>query len=264
MIMNKTMEQLSALLFELANVDRLEILLELSNNAMKLTNISKNLELTLQETSRHMQRLCDSLLTEKKADGAYHITQHGRNVISLLPGLDFLVEHRDYFVSHKINHLPGEFVVRIGDLHNSKLLDNPVLAFQSVNTIIEGAREELCFISDQVPTGSIPLIESAVKGGVVMRALMPKSMVRPDLPESYLPHYEEEDMERMFLGWSESIEFVGVLSERAAVVGFPTIEGKMDYMAFYTNGETALSWCNDLFNYYWNQVKPIHPSSDES
>jgi predicted transcriptional regulator len=254
------MENLSALLFELANVDRLEILHELEEASMKLTNISKKLDLTMQETSRHLQRLCDAYLTEKKSDGAYHITEHGKNVLSLLPGLEFLVEYREYFISHRIDHLPREFIVRIGVLQGSKLLDNPVLAFQKVNTIIEEAKEEVSFVSDQVPTGSIPLFESAVKRGLKMRTLMPEKMARPDLPDSYLPHYDENDMERMYLGWSKSISFVGVISEKAAVVGFPTLEGKMDYMAFYTTEVPAIRWCNDLFMYYWNQVEPVHPT----
>ena len=222
------MEALSSLLFELANIDRLEILDEINGAAMKLTNVSKKLDLTVQETSRHMQRLCDALLIEKKPEGAYHITPHGSNVLQLLPGLKFLVEHRDYFVTHKIDHLPRKFIARIGDLHGSKLLDSPVVAFQRVNTIIEESKKQLLLIADQVPSGSIPLIEAAVKRGVSMSTLMPKSLTRPDIPNSYLPHYEAQDRERMLLGWADSIEFVGVISEKAAVVGFPTIDGKMD------------------------------------
>ena len=256
------METLSALMFELANVDRLEILHELEKKSMKLTSISKKLDLTMQETSRHLQRLCDAYLTEKRADGAYHITRYGKNVLSLLPGLEFLVENREYFVSHRIDHLPREFIVRIGALQGSQLLDNPVLAFQKVNTIIEDAKEEVSFVSDQVPTGTIPLFESAVKRGLTMRTLMPESMGRPDLPESYLPHYDEADMKHMLLGRSESIAFVGVISEKAAVIGFPTIEGKMDYMAFYTKNDVGHRWCNDLFMYYWSQVEQVHPSTE--
>ena len=91
---------------------------------------------------------------------------------------------------------------------------------------------------------------------------MPESMGRPDLPESYLPHYNEADMEHMVLGRSERIAFVGVISEKAAVVGFPTIEGKMDYMAFYTENDGGRRWCNDLFMYYWSQVEHVHPPTE--
>jgi predicted transcriptional regulator len=254
------METLSALLFELANIDRLNILIELRTNTKKLTNISKKLELTVQETSRHLQRLCEAQLLMKNPDGAYGITAYGEDVLEILPSLEFLTEHRDYFVTHRINHLPNEFLFRIGDLADSKLLNSPVLAFQWVNTIIEGAKKHLHFIADQVPTGSIPLIEAAVKRGVVTCFLMPEDIARPKLPIVYTPHYDTDDRKRMSLGSTKSVEFVGVISEGAAVVGFPTVDGTMDYLAFYTENEIAVCWIRDLFMYFWNQVESLHPT----
>jgi len=256
------MEELNALLFELANIDRLEILMELHKDAMKLTNIAKKLDLTVQETSRHLQRLCDALLLQKQADGAYHITPHGVNVLFLLPGLKFLVRHRDYFLTHRLDLIPAEFIARIGVLQDSKLLDSPVIAFQKVNTIVDEAKEHLYMIADQVPSGSIPLIEAAVKRGVNLRILMTKNTSRPDIPEAYLPHYSEEDMEKMLLGWTDKIAFVGVISENAAVVGFQTAGGTMDYLAFYTQHELALRWSYDLFMHYWMQVEHSHPINE--
>ena len=253
------MESLSTLLFELANIDRLDILSELNGAPMKLTNVSKKLDLTVQETSRHLQRLCDALLVKKKADGAYHITPHGSNILSLLPGLAFLNEHREYFLNHRIDHLPREFIYRIGALQGSRLIDSPVLSFQRVNTIIEESEEYLYMTADQAPSGSVPLIEAAVKRGVNLCTLMPESMVRPDLPDAYQPHYDQSDMERILLGWTQSIAFVGVISKKSAVVGFPSIDGKMDYLSFNAEDDLALQWCKDLFLHYWHQVEPVHP-----
>jgi predicted transcriptional regulator len=66
----------------------------------------------------------------------------------------------------------------------------------------------------------------------------------------------------MNLGRIKSVQFVGVISERAAIVGFPTSDGKMDYLAFYTENELALRWCEDLFMYFWNQVESEHPAEE--
>ena len=256
------MESPCALMFELANVDRLNILVEIKAKAMKLTNLSKKLDLTVQETSRHLQRLSDAMLIEKKSDGAYHITPYGSNVLLLLPGLEFLVEHRDYFLEHMIDHLPREFVLRIGDLLGMTLLESPLISFQKVNTIIEEAEKYLYLTADQVPSGSIPLIEAAVKRGVELRILMPSNMERPDIPDAYLPKYDDQDRERMLLGWTDSIDFVGVISEAAAVVGFPTVGGKMDYHSFLVMSDVALRWCTDLFLYYWEQVESVRPPQE--
>lgn len=253
------METISALFFELANVDRLEILAELRKEPLKLTNISKKLKLTVQETSRHLQRLSEANLLTKMVDGTYHLTNYGENILSLLPAFEFLIEHQQYFVTHQISHIPGELLSRIGDLNGCKLLDNPVNAFQYVNTIIEDAKDYISFVADQVPSGSIPLIEAAVKRGVIMQFLMPEELGRPNIPDLYLPHYDPDDQKRLNLGRTKSIDFVGTISERAAVIGFPTLDGKMDYSAFYAESEIALRWCRDLFLHYWNQIEPTHP-----
>jgi predicted transcriptional regulator len=256
------MENLKDLLFELANEDRLNILDALRNKAMKLTEVSKTLDLTMQETSRHLQRLGKAGLVKKHADGAYHMTLHGGNVLLQLPGLDFLVEHREYFLTHSTSHLPRQFLIRIGDLHGSSFLDNPLVVLQRTNTIIEQAKEHLWFIADEVPTGCIPLIEAAVKRGVSTWFLMPKAIEQPDLPNDYRPQYGPEDRERMQLGYAESIDFVSTVTESTALVGFPKTDGKMDYLAFLVQSEIALSWCKDLFLHYWNQVEAVHPKAE--
>jgi predicted transcriptional regulator len=256
------MERLSALLFELANVDRLAILTELNKSATKLTNLAKGLDLTVQETSRHLQRLIDALLVQKLADGAFHITHHGTLILMLLPGLDFLTEHRDYFVQHQTSHVPASFISRVGELSGSTLLDNPVLAFQKVNAIIEEAKEELLMTADQVPSGSVPLIEAAVKRGVSLLSIMPVNMQPPDIPDAYMPSYEPEELDRIRVGRIDEVATVSVISEKAAVVGFPTLDGKMDYAAFYTETEAGLKWCRDLFMHYWSLVNPKHPLED--
>jgi predicted transcriptional regulator len=253
------MESLSALFFELANVDRLEILVELSKNPLKLTNISKALKLTVQETSRHLQRLSEANLLKKKTDGTYQMTNYGENILFFLPTFGFLIDHQQYFLTHNVRHIPQEFLSSIGNLHGSKLLNSPVHAFQYVNTIIEGAKDHISFISDQIPSGSIPLIEAAVKRGVIAQFLLPEDLGRPHIPDAYLPHYDADDIKRLYLGRTKSIDFVGTISESAAVVGFPTVDGKMDYVAFYTKNEVALEWCKNLFLHYWNQIEPTHP-----
>ena len=261
-LIGKTMEPLSALFFELANVDRLEILVELRKKPLKLTNISKTLNLTVQETSRHLQRLSEANLLTKAADGTYNLTNYGENILSLLPAFEFLIEHQQYFITHQISHIPRDLLSRIGDLNGSRLLDNPVNAFQYVNTIIADAKDTISLVADQIPSGSIPLIEAAVKRGVIMQFLMPEELGRPNIPDSYLPHYDADDQKRLNLGRTNSIDFVGTISESAAVVGFPTLDGKMDYVAFYTENEIGLRWCQDLFMHYWNQIESTHPTDE--
>ena len=50
------MENLCDLLFEVSNKDRLRILLQLDEEAMNVTRLSRELGLTTQESSRHLAR----------------------------------------------------------------------------------------------------------------------------------------------------------------------------------------------------------------
>jgi DNA-binding transcriptional ArsR family regulator len=64
------MEDLCNLLFEVSNEDRLRILLQLDKEALNATNLSKELDLTIQESSRHLSRLSRVKLIQKDVEGA--------------------------------------------------------------------------------------------------------------------------------------------------------------------------------------------------
>lgn len=84
------MEPLRNLLFELAGEDRLNILLELKNKPLKLSDLSKKLYFTIQETSRNISRLTEAKLIIKEADGCFRLTPYGEETLDLLAGFNFL------------------------------------------------------------------------------------------------------------------------------------------------------------------------------
>lgn len=54
------MENLCGLLFELSSAERMNMLNSLRNERLKLSHLAKRLDMTVTETSRHLQRLSDS------------------------------------------------------------------------------------------------------------------------------------------------------------------------------------------------------------
>ncbi|HJW65916.1 MAG TPA: transcriptional regulator, partial [Candidatus Bathyarchaeia archaeon] len=78
------MENYSSLLFELASVDRLDIMFLLKKTPLKLSHISNKLNFTVQETSRNMARLSEAELITKDVDGAFHLTPYGEEALNLL------------------------------------------------------------------------------------------------------------------------------------------------------------------------------------
>jgi predicted transcriptional regulator len=107
---------------------------EIQKQRLKLSHISKRLDMTVTEASRHLQRLSEAKLVEKDVEGLYKLTPFGELTLSLLPSFDFISKHRDYFTTHTISHLPHEFINRIGDLLNCTFTDDVMVAFHSVET----------------------------------------------------------------------------------------------------------------------------------
>jgi predicted transcriptional regulator len=49
------------------------------------------------------------------------------------------------------------------------------------------------------------------------------------------------------------------MSEKeVAILSFPTLHGKFDYLGFTSKDDETRKWCNDLFMYYWERAEPKH------
>jgi predicted transcriptional regulator len=239
------MERLSKLLFELSNENRLSIIGELEKGAMKLTALSRKLEFTVQETSRHLSRLSGASLVMKDVDGSYHITPLGKQTMEHLSGL------------HTPSLLPREFASRLGDLVKCGFSDNVMQSFGTAESMIKTAEEYIWIASDYVLSSTLPLIEDAVGRGLEFKTILPDSLILSAFTESYGIPFSSHRQERTEHRTLKKIDTILVLSEREAVVTFPTIEGKMDYLGFLATNELGHKWCKDLFRYYWEAASPI-------
>lgn len=251
------MERLCSLFFELANKDRLQILLILQERALRLTHMSKRLNLTVQETSRHLSRLSDAMLIEKDVDGFYHLTPFGDHAIKLFPGFKFLSQHREYFTTHTISNLPQEFINRIGDLENCTFENDVMLAFHGLENMIREAQEYIWILSTQILMSSQPLSVEAVKRGVEFRLILPKDMTPP---LDYKPSGLKTELVKLRI--LKKVDVAIAMSEKEGGICFPTTDGRIDYLGFGTplsTDERSHKWFKDLFLYYWEQAKPGKP-----
>ena len=243
-------EKLSNLLFELSNEDRLRVLLKLQKRDSKLTQISRKLNLNLQETSRHLSRLKEEKLISKNTGGSYYLTPYGEGAIRLLPSLNFLSKHREYFQGHTIRHLPDEFAQRIGDLEKCSFADNIMITFHIVENMIDEAQEYVWILSDQILMSTQPLLEKAVNRGVEFRLILPENMTPP--PDFQPLPAIDKVIKRKIL---ERVWIIVAVTEKKGRVSFPTIVGKLDHLGFQTKDEIARKWCMDLFEYYWSRAR---------
>lgn len=243
------MEQLGRLFFELASEDRLNILAALQNEPSKLTHISKKLNLTVQETSRHLQRLIDAKLITKDPEANYRLLPFGQDLLLLLPSFNFLSRHREYFNNHDISNLPQEFIRRIGELEHCTYTDDVFAALHLVNNVICEAADFIWIIGNQILMSTLPFLEEAIKKGATFRLMLPEDLVPPPgfKPLPYVPGR----IERRTL---KHVPLTMILSEKEARLAFPTQNGKIDPSAFASTQDSPRKWCLDLYEYYWKSA----------
>ena len=90
----------------------------LKKTPLKLSQLSGKLGLTVQETSRNVERLVEAKLIKKDVDALFHLTPYGKETLSQLSGPRFLFKNREYFTIHITNELPRLFESSLGMLEN--------------------------------------------------------------------------------------------------------------------------------------------------
>jgi predicted transcriptional regulator len=242
------MEKLGDLLFELSSEERMTILSNLSREPLKLSHLAQRQEMTVTETSRHLQRLSDAELILKDVEGLYKVTPYGRLVLSLIPSLGFVSENRAYFQEHDTSMLPPEFIARFGELSIFTFEEDTISNLVHHMKIFEESEEFCWSAANQFHLGSPPLVPESLKRGVEMRSILPTEVIPP-------PGFKPpEGVQRRTL---PGFNMVLIVSDKEAVLGLPYLNGKMDHAQYFSTDPKFLKWCRDLHLYYWDRAKPM-------
>ncbi len=267
------LENFCALFFELSSEDRLRILFEIEKKATNVSGLSRKLNLTTQESSRHTSRLSNVGLTRRDSNGLYHLTPYGRLVLRQVEGLKFVSKHKDYFSLHSAGHLPIEFIDRMVDLAQSEYVNDISLAYYNVEKLMREAEEYIWVITDHYLLSTLRLYTNAFERKVKVRTIEPQDwIVPPEIREAYssLPGGHSEASERaratglLEEGLVEQLGIYLYLSEKeVAIVGFPLLDGKFDYLGFTSVDKRVQRWCRDLFKYYWRRSPSREDKAEE-
>ena len=215
------MSSAAGLLFELANTDRLTILAEIDRAPLKLSEIARKLSATVQETSRHLERLSKAKLIEKDSTSSYKITSFGKLILSILPSFDFLQERREFFLSHDLSSLPQGFAQRIGELSECQALERLDDALASTERIIREAEQYVWIMADQNVRQSYPHEHPEP---VSRRLLLPRGA---DLQT--FQHMQNGAGSELQIGFVDNVKVTIVMNEKMAAVCFLGLDGRMDF-----------------------------------
>jgi predicted transcriptional regulator len=253
------MDALCALLFELSNEDRLNILRELKKKPMKLTRISERFNFTVPETARNMTRLTEADLIAKDVDGNFHLTPVGEAVLQFIPSFEFISKNKKYFKTHTISALPTEFAASIGALRKSEYVNGVTEMIFNAENAVKESREFMWIIIDQILPSSLPFFLEAITRGVEVRKLMPRNAAIPPAILGLANDPAFDRAARAKKAESRYLDPIGIfmfLSEKElAGIGFENLDGVFDYGSFKSQDENALKWAKSLFLHYWEKAK---------
>lgn len=240
------------MLFELSSNRRANMLFEIEKGHLKMQQIAKALDMTVTETFRHLQRLTETKLVEKKVDGTYAITSLGTLATGFLSGFNFILKNSDYFLEHDVSCIPYEFVNRLGELSNAEFCTEAMSGFNRVRRMVFEAQQYIWSIAEQVDSSHVqPTTEKRSKG------LDFRFIMQEDLAKAYANMQGTEVLSGS--KYLKRVPVTLVINEKEATVVFRRHSGVMDYMGLFGTDEKFRKWCQDLFLYYWERAQKWYP-----
>lgn len=239
------------LMFELSHPERLNILHMLEKEPMRLSQVSKKLEITTAEVSRHLDRLSKARLIERDSESNYNVTSLAAIILSQASSLDFLLSNVDFFLNHDLTEIPMHLhmftSMALGEFKEGTLEISSMIKETSVE-----AQEFVHVISDEVMRGMVEIDCKKIDEGVIIKKIYPKG---GDIPSEYEKRLGE-DFEIRTL---KEIPLALKMNEKIAGLALRDIKGKVDYsVGLVGEDESFLTWVDTVFRYYWERAKPIH------
>jgi len=253
MSQNGDEQEVSRTLFELASTRRATILFGVQKSNLKMQQIAKSFDMTLTETFRHLQRLSEASLIEKKPDGTYSITPLGNLAAGFLEGFNFVLDNKKYFLEHDPSCLPYDFVNRLGELSNSKFYGSVLASFNKVRQMVFDAQEYIWVIADQIDSSHTQITNQKVAKGLEFKFIMQEDLTKV---LEVAPDFERFKKRRCLL----QIPLAILINETEAFVAIRGTNGTIDYCGFVSADERFRKWAKDVFTYYWEKANPWFPN----
>src|SRR6478736_872807 len=236
-MLGQTGDDFQSVFFELAGDLRLYILMKLSNKPYRLSQIANDLNATMQESHRNINRLIDSGLVKKTGEGELLLTPYGKIIVSLIPNFNFPFVYKEYFQEHTLINLPLKFVHRIGSLNNCELVVGVMAVLQRWKMVYNNVKFSYIFPNNVViPKGRNEILKKIGWNNMIFKGLVERRLV-------------------------DKVNIVTVFNEKESCVSFPTLKGEPDLnIMFYSKDESFHEWCEDFFDYEWNRAKQFDES----
>ncbi len=251
---------ISSLFMELASETRFAILMSLYKKPAKLSSLSRELDTTVQDIYRNLNRMAREGLVAK-GDGVFRITEYGMMIVSQVPYFTFLKKRHEFFESHSIakSGIPTKFLRRAGELAECELVDSVTAVFQRLKKIETSANRSLkAMVAQAWPEEGQIFIDRASSGVDVFTITGYNTVFPTNVLDSVGNSLEKLAAAGFFK--PKMIEKVSVAiylaDDGPAALMFPNRGGEIDMTALFTSEDRMFcEWCADVFAYFWQGAK---------
>ena len=253
----------SELFMELASETRLSILTYLNERPAKLSSLSREVNTTVQDVYRNLNRLLEEGLVRRSTDNIFHLTEYGMIVMKQIPDFMFMKENKKFFEDHSlVGVIPDKFSQRIGALYNCKTIISATAVFQSLKKMQSDATKSLKIIVSQAWPEEGEILIDRANHGVKIFALVGQNTIFPkNVIENIMPKVNvlisKGIMERRMIEKVRLATFI--VDDRIDALVFPYTKDEVDMTTLIVGRDSLFcEWCTDYFDHMWRDSKPFN------
>ena len=251
------------LFMQLASETRLSILASVHKKPAKLSSLSRDLNITVQDVYRNLNRLMEEGLMQR-SDGVFYLTEYGILVMKQIDGFLVMKKYRDFFKEHSIaGVMPDKFLQRIGALQNCKVVNTVTAVLQKLKELESSAAKSLkLMVSQAWPEEGEIMIDKAGSGVEISVIVGHNTIFPKNVAENIAPRVEKLASKGIIKG--EMVEHINIdvyIADNArAAVMFPNAKGEVDMNTMFVGEDPIFcEWCSDYFDYMWQRSsKPVN------
>lgn len=250
---------------DLASPTKQEILYLLQKKAVNTSQLSKNLKISVQATQKHVKKLLNSRLIEKNTDNSkLSLSTIGQASLQQLLTFDILFKHQKYFSDHSFDGIPSSLAYRLGELINSKYVDDVMEAWQAAKNMNETCEKYMYGLGAIIPLefydGAFGKLKHGVKYKLIYakNSIVPKGFHKKRMDPQWQKAIKNGQVEERYV---ERLSVVTNVTDKENILVFAdkkTLQVDPNSI-FISNNIVFHKWCYDLFFYYWDNVKKIKP-----
>lgn len=235
-----------SLFSDITHPSRIKILKCLENNPMNLTEISKLLEISKPEVSRHLSKLRELGLISQE-EKTNHLTDLGLTILTILSPFDVILENFNYFTGHSLSYLPEFLVKNIDALSESKLIIGAGLVLKKIFEITSKMSNEIKLMTSQ-PSPDIPQ-EKRGQIKIIAPSYAKKENLNPERISNLFYKFEIKALDEI------NIALV-IVDNKFGLISFPSLDGLTDAnYSFYVENVIGIDFLNKVWDYYWESAK---------